>query len=100
RQRRVVLERTVEFGNGGERVERVLRLVVAERLDDGASEKVFAAAGLPQKRLTHPDVVAMRGERANQLGPHELALFLVERGQKLRDQRGIGVVLEEAVGGR
>ena len=51
RERRIVLQRAVELGDRDQRVERVRRLVVAERLDDGAAEEVFAAADLAHQRL-------------------------------------------------
>ena len=44
----LVLERPFESRNPGEGVEGVARLVVAERLDDGAAEIVLAAANLLQ----------------------------------------------------
>ena len=61
-------------------------------------KKVLAAPDLAQQRLAHARiVVAVRGERAHERRPDELALLLVERGQELRHHRGIGIVLEEAV---
>ena len=51
RQRRIVLQRAVELRDRRQRVDRVLRLVVAERLDDGAAEEVFAAADFAHEHL-------------------------------------------------
>ena len=86
--------------DGGDRVERVVRLVVAERLDDRAAEEVLAAADVANERLPHAsDRRRCGGERARRAtGRDEFGLLLVERGKQLRHQRRIGIVLEEAVG--
>ena len=51
RQRRIVLEGAVELRNLDERVVGVERLVVAERLDDGAPKIIFAAPDFPEQGL-------------------------------------------------
>ena len=57
RERGIVLQRAIELGDGRQRVEGVLRLVVAERLDHGAAEEVLAAADVAHERLlTRTDV--------------------------------------------
>src|SRR6185436_9641192 len=82
RQRRVVLQRTVEFGDGDERVNRILCLVIAERLDDRAAEEIFATRHLADQRLSRAgDVVARsggqeRGEGADESGTDEFGLLL------------------------
>ena len=47
-QRGIVLQRTIELGDGDERVERVRRLVVSKRFNDGTAKEVLAAPDLLQ----------------------------------------------------
>src|SRR5712692_9847835 len=97
RQRRIVLKRTVEFGDGRQSVERVLRFVIAEGLDDGAPEEILATADLTLERLADTRIVALGGERADERRPHKLALLLVERSQEVRNHRTIRMVFEKPV---
>ena len=97
RDRRVDLQRPVQLRHGNDGVVGVLRLVVAERLDDRAPEIVLPAADLPRQRRSHPRVAALRRERPNERRPDELADFGVERREEGRQQRRIGMMLEEAV---
>ena len=97
RQRRIVLQRTVELRDGDERVVRVERLVIAKRFDDRAAEEVLSATDVSQQRLTHARIVALRRQRAHQRRAHELALLLVEGRHEIGNHRAIGMVFEEAV---
>src|SRR5206468_4561560 len=65
RQRGIVLQRSVEPGDGHERVEGVRRLVVTQRFDDRAAEKILAAADFFQQRgARRRALVAWRGRRS------------------------------------
>ena len=64
RQHGIVLQRTVELGDRGDRVDRVRGAVVAERFDHRAAEEVEAAPGLRDQRALHLRVVAERRKRA------------------------------------
>src|SRR5262249_62323430 len=65
RQRRIILQRTLELGDAVDRVERELRLVIAERFDDGAAEEVLAARDLWDEGLSDARILGERGQRAN-----------------------------------
>ena len=106
----IVLERAFERGAGGDGVEGIRRLVVAERLDHDAAEKILPPTDVPHQRLLdasrlgrrcgnrkHP---GERRERPDERRPDELRLLLVERGEQRRHHRAIRVVLEETVGDR
>ena len=85
-----------------ERVERVLRLVVAERFDDRAAEKVLAAADLAQRApALHASVVAdaPRARGRAPAGRTRPAPCRARRASAATIAR-IGIVLEEAVGDR
>ena len=97
RQRRIVLQRSVELRDRRNRLVGVLRLVVAERLDDDAAEKVLAATDFPDERRLHARVGAERGQCPDERRPDELRLLLLERCQELGDHGAIGIVFEEAV---
>src|SRR5439155_22971880 len=53
RNGRVHLQRTVELRDAGDRVVRILRLVVAERLDDGAPEIIEAPSDFLDEYRPH-----------------------------------------------
>src|SRR5262249_58567904 len=91
RERRIILQRALELCNGGHRVDGVLRLVVAQRFDDGAPKEVLAAGHFALGRLPYARVVAERGERSNQRRPYELRRLLLERGDELGHQRFVGI---------
>ena len=103
RHRRIVLQRSIELRDGRNGVDSVRGLVVAERFDHGAPKEILASGDLTQQRLTGAGALLVGGRRerrhrTHERGPDELALFLVQRCQKLREQAPIRVVLEKTVG--
>ena len=84
---------------GGERVERVARLVVAERLDDRAAEEILAAADLAQQRLPRrADRRRCAASARTSAGRTNSACSLSSAASSVGDHRRVGIVLEEAVG--
>ena len=96
-QQRVVPQRPLAGRDPDERLDRVGRAVLAQRLDDRRTKVSLPAVYVADELLAHRAVVVVGGECAHQRRTHELGGLGFERGQQHGRERGIRIMLRHFV---